>query len=177
MLNYDKVKTLLIFTHSRLSAKYADYDDVYSKAVINDKEKSEYVVSELKILENSLKDHCYTMEDLNEAIYTTYIDMITYYYRVALKEMEKHIKEGDEIIEGVIALSILSYIQEEKNIPVVDKKPSKLLAFYEKTNIDKKLVFKMVDVGTKIVEAVEKANYTKWLKSQRKQLKTVKKVA
>ncbi len=173
MLNYNKIKTLLIFVHSRLSGKYANYDDVYSKPVIEDEIQAQKVTDDLKELESTLSTQGFTMDHLNDAPYNAYIDMITYYYKVALKEMEKHIKEGDEIIEGVIALSVLSYIHEEKEIKVVDKTPSYYLAYYEKTNIDKKLVYKMLDVGTKVVEAVQSANYTRWLKSQRKTLKKV----
>ena len=172
-LTYDKVKTLLIFVHSRLSGKYANYEDVYSKPVIEDKSQAQKVINDLKELEATLETQGFTMEHLNNAPYTTYTDMITHYYKVALGEMGKYIKEGDEIIEGVVALSILAYIHQEKEIKVVDKNPTEYLAYYEKTNIDKKLVYKMLDIGTKIVEAVERANYTRWLKSQRKTLKKV----
>lgn len=92
-LTYDKVKTLLIFVHSRLSGKYANYEDVYSKPVIEDKSQAQKVINDLKELEATLEAQGFTMDSLNNAPYTTYIDMITHYYKVALSEMVKNSKE------------------------------------------------------------------------------------
>lgn len=175
MLTNDKIKGLSIFMHSRLSGKYTS-KDLIKGSVIDDEVKSKELYIEIQELIKDLEDQKLTVDDLSLYPESYYKQMIIHYYDVALKEMERYIKSGEEMIEGVIALSILSYILQEKQVAnlLTDKTPSDLMEFFEKSDSDRRLVYKMIDVGTKIVEAVQKANYTLYIKKTKKRTKSRK---
>ena len=167
MISKNKEIALLTFVHSRLSGKYTDKQDIKGN-VIPDKNT---INTEISKIVKYLDSNGYTVDKLNNMIDCYYASLITYYYEVALKTMSKYIKDGEYIIEGVIAISILSYLIEEKQVTKLDIKPSDLLQDFEKANNDRDLVFRMIDIGTKIVESVDKANYTQRRKNSKKRKK------
>lgn len=165
MITLNKTKALLSFIHSRLSGKYAEYDG--GEKVVNSESDSAQLISELGELENDLKSQGYTVEHINNMPKGLISSMQAHYYEVALAVVYKEIKAGEEILEGLIALSILSYLANEKGIGVSSTDAVELIGLYEKQNIERELITKMLMVGTKIVEAVEVSNFTKTIVKKR----------
>jgi len=165
----DKAIALSMFVHSRLCNKYTDFTAKdTSISLIKEDEEISYINSEIAELVESLEEQNITVESLNNAKDCYYTLMITYYYEKALSVMKKHIKVGDDIIDAIIGLAVLSYITEEKNIGEGDKNPSEIIAIFEKQNIERKLMSKMMSIGFEIAQTVEKANFAKHLKQMRR---------
>lgn len=175
MLTNDKIKVLSVFIHSRLSGKHTSKLTV-TGSIFSDTSHTKELQSELDELIESLEAEGKTVDHINNLPDGYYRNLLVYYYETALNTMEKFISTGEEMIEGLIALSMLSYILQEKQAGVVltDKKPSDLMEYFEKFGLEKRLVYKMIDVGTHIVESVDKANYALYLKRQRKKPKKKK---
>lgn len=164
MVTKDKAVALLCFTHSRLA--HLGAGEPKSEITC---EKAKIVYEQLAKIRDHLKDNSMSVESINQLQDSFYAGMITYYYNVARKVLNKEIPKGDDIIEDVIALSILDYLQCEKGIDILTNiNPTELISQFENAGMHRKEVSKMITVGSKIVEAVENSNYTRYLKQNRK---------
>lgn len=165
----DKAIALSIFAHSRMSNKYTDFTtkDTAISLVKEDSEIS-YINNEITELVDSLAEQNLTIESLNKMKNSYYSLMITYYYEIALSVMKKHMKVGDDIIDALIGLAVFSYITEEKSVGSSDKNPSDIIAVFEKQNIERKLMSKMMSIGFEVAQSVEKANFARHVKQKRK---------
>lgn len=163
MITPNKKRVLQSFCHSRLSGKYSEFSREANEIKIND------VENPLDIILDQLELKHLTIENINRMPDSFIASQISYYYEVALNTIDKYIKKDEEIIEAAIALSILAYLEDEKGIKETGFNITDLLSQFEKVaGNDRKTVTKMIMTGTKIVEAVEKANFNKHLKKNRK---------
>lgn len=174
MITPEKTTALMMFCHSRLSQKCLDVTVKENKDIRKamKEEKAKVLEIELHKYIKKLEDKNITVDFLNTIPDGLIARQLTYYYETSLKTMNKHLKAGDEVIEPMIAISILSYIEIDKNIIDTDIDLMDLLSRFEEiSGADRKLVTKMMKVGTDIVEAVSKSNYLKYAKALRKRKK------
>lgn len=167
MITPNKKRALLTFCHRRLSGKYSDYSREENKLEITDGEET--IGATTKIF-RGLEKEKYTVADINAMPSCFVTSQLTYYYESILSKYNKLVKKDEEIIEAVIALSIMAYLEDEKeitldffNLAYTDL--TSLISRYELIlGEDRTLVTKMIKVGTEIVEAVEKANFSNHIK-------------
>ena len=171
MLSQNKLKALQYFIHTRLSGKYAvevNDEQLTEDKLIKNTDEFKKVKHEMKELLNDLTQKKYTVDHLNNLPDTLYTRTIVYYYEIALKELKKNIDDNCLIIEGFLALSIISYLVEEKEIGKTSISPRELISIFEKQNYDRKLLNQMQRTAIDIVEAVDKSNYMKSIKRKKK---------
>lgn len=174
MITKEKATALLMFCHSRINQKCLDVtvsDNRDIRRTMTDS-KAENLENELHNYMKKLEDKNITIDFLNTLPDGLISRQLIHYYETSLKTMNKHLKKGDEVIEPLIALSILSYIEVDKNIVDTEIDLMKLISDFEEiSGVDRSLVTKMMKVGTDIVEAVDKSNYLKHAKMLRKRKK------
>lgn len=166
MISQNKAIALTIFIHSRLSGKYTDTNE-NNVSIVNDTEDKELLEDQLGELYNNLTTDCYTFDSLIVMKKSVTLEIRRFYYQIAINTYTKNLSEGDEKIDQLIALSILSYLSIEKNIGTLDGDILELIAIYEKQKDEKDLISKMMRIGTEIVEAVEKSDFMKRNKKKR----------
>lgn len=174
MLTKEKTYALCMFAHSRLSGKMADTTTRDNGKMIHNKDESDHIQKQVDKYVSKLEAEHLTIEKLNMLPDGLLSKKLTYYYDTCLKTMDKHIKKGDEIVEAIIGLSIISYLEEEKQLVSSDVNTRVLISKFEKLSIDRKLNGLMLKIGAEIVEAVERANYIQWARTQRKNTKQKK---
>ena len=168
MLTSDKLKVLKIFIHSRLSGKYAISTEIKEHTediLINDNKLFNKVRDTLKFTLKQLNDDKYTIELLNNGRPSIIRDSMIYYYEIALKALKKYINEGELIIETFLALCILSYLADEKEILSIPYSAMELIDIFEKQNYDRVILFNMHKAAVEIIDAVNKADFSKYLRS------------
>lgn len=172
MLSSNKLIALKMFIHSRMTGKFTvpvkQENDENLGIVIADKDKCSKVNEDIKAIERNLRLEGYTVERLKN-MPNSYITSLIYdYYMVLLKEYEKLIfvdKENPEnnlVIDGVIGLSMLSTIYDEKGISDGSgfKYMDVLEAFENKEkNNNREMVFKMHEVARKLMEKIDKYEF------------------
>lgn len=113
-----KFETYIAFIHSRLIGLGGDKNGP-SEAVVEDKELVKKINSKCKYLAGQLSEIS-TIEKINYKIENSQSDLISkmYYdnYSILHDLLESRIKRGGEIIEGVLGLSMLMSLLENKKI-------------------------------------------------------------
>ena len=178
MLTANKIKVLNIFIHSRLSGKYAvDTDDTQyteDNLIVNN-DSFNNVKKQLETVLQELTSNNLTIDYLNKTPPSLIRDSMVYYYEIALKTLKRYIDDGELLIETFLALCIISYLSDEKEIIQVPYSPTELIDIFESQNYDKKILFKMHNAAVEIVDAISKADYMKYLKSLKPKSKSRKK--
>ena len=164
MLTNEKIRVLLIFCHSRLSGKYTNNENLGN--VIDNKNANSQIEHNTKQIIETLEKNKFTIDDLNNLPHSPIASIMTYYYNVALNCFEKHIKKGDVLIEGIIGLSILSYLFEEKQFKTITlpTPPSEIISLMEKETLDQEtrsLITKMHKVASEVIDMVDKTKLPK----------------
>ena len=179
MLTNEKIKVLKIFLHSRLSGKYAvvtDRQEHTEEILIKDNESFDIARKTLKLVLKQLTDDKFTIELLNNGRPSLIRDAMIYYYELALNALKKYSNEGELIIETFLALCIISYLADEKEIINVPYSPTELIDIFESQNYDRKILFKMHAAAIQIVDDINNADYSKYLKSLKPKVNRKKKI-
>jgi hypothetical protein len=101
MLTSAKSKSLMVFAHSRLLELIEDKEGL-SQIKVKDTNINEI----LTYLDES---HC-TVNHLYELKNQQLQSQISYYYTIAMSEMDKNITKGDYIIESIIGINIMKHL-------------------------------------------------------------------
>jgi len=179
MLTIEKIKVLKIFLHSRLSGKYAvvtEKQEHTEAMLIVDDKSFDIARNTLKLVLKQLTDDKLTIELLNNGRPSLVRNSMIYYYELALEALKKYSNEGELIIETFLALCIISYLADEKEIMNVPYSPMELINIFESQNYDRKILFKMHAAAIQIVDDVNNADYGKYLKSLKPKVTRKKKI-
>lgn len=168
MLTKGKLNALCMFAHSRLSGKCGDTTTTTSENMLQNNSDAELVSQEIIKLVNLLEAKHLTVGKLNQLPDSLTAKQITYYYQTSLNTMDKYIKKGDEIVEAIIGLGIITYLEDEKELETSNVDAVALIQKFEAASVDRKLNSLMLKIGAEIVDAVSKANYALWCKDQRR---------
>lgn len=171
MLTKTKSYALCMFAHSRLRGKSQDANTRDSGKMIVQEDASKHIQKQVNKYAAKLEKEKLTIDHLNMLPDSLLAKQLTYYYEVSLKTMNKYIKKGDEIVEAIIGLSIISYLEDEKQLVSSDVNTIALIEKFEKLSSDRKLNTLMLKVGTEIVDTVSKASYINWSKQFRRNKK------
>ena len=183
MLDKNKARSLCMFAHTRL-ANSLNKDII---KVIKKSNSVNTIIININTIVNSLAQDELTIEYLNNMKDGPLSGMLTYYYEVALEEIKKYIKADKQIIEIIIGLSILEYLENVKklikiedsiytetkvinnieiSLSIINKTLEMLEEIYLSSNF--KYYIEMQILVNKIIEVVDKANYKKHIiKGQR----------
>ena len=171
MLTKHKTYALCMFAHSRLTGKMSEVLSKQGDKMITQAHEEQNIQAQVQKYINKLESEHMTVDILNSLPDSFLARQITYYYDLCLTTLKTHIKKGDAIVETILGLSIINYLEEEKQLVSSDVNTSILIEKFESLSTDRSLNSHMLKVGAYIVEAIDKANYTKYLKNLRKQNK------
>ncbi len=162
MLSPNKINALKIFIHTRLSGNYTEYineEDRFKSNVFVEQIVSDTIRNQVLTIKESLETKGYTVNDLNNMpegpnTYYTYM-----YYKNMVDTYNKHTimgkNEDDKIvIEGVVALALLSYLYDEKNIiRDTDENLIEILSKFESKDTSRRdIVFRMHKIAAAIYD-------------------------
>lgn len=175
MITNHKAKALCMFAHSRLTGLYVEDLSSSEKKEINNRviEKDQLAIdttTKVNQIRVAMEESNYTVERLNKIAPSYYASMLTFYYNQAINILKKHTSEDNRVIDALIGLSIIAYLNNDKNIVYIDEVDlNELISNYEKTD-DKeqlKIVRKMQYIASDILNTIEKTNYAKTVKKKR----------
>lgn len=184
-LTTEKIKALLMFSHSRLSGKSISHQKDSEIEIFKDDNATKMQVNSMKVIK-ILDDHSFSTEYLNKLPNGFYSNMLIFYYEQCLNVINKElVNKKEQVIDHLIGYSILSYIIDEKEVisehSTTDKFIKKfyanikeseislidLITEFEKSDCDSKLINKMHYISSLIIDKVENANFASQVKKNK----------
>ena len=153
--NRIKFECFSAFIHSRLTSVGTDDSAIVLSNI--EMTKAVSITNELALYFGKIA----TIEQVNNQIKNNKSVLISnqYYdnYTQLLNILDTHLKEGDEMIGDLIAVSmIMSFIDIEKHskkIKIDSEKLNEVFDIFEKSITNKKLILKMMRIGTEVTES------------------------
>ena len=182
MLTPNKIRALRIFAHSRLTGAFTAEPSPENIEVIqsNNELKKNDLFKEIALsvtqIVQALEKENLTINYLNNLPHNLITYQMVHYYKTAAKILNNAIPQDDYVIDGIIGISILTYIQNEKNVSDDPFDYNKIIENYELVGRKDKnyltIIRKMQSIAFDITKAVEKDSYIKAKKANNKRKKT-----
>ncbi len=186
-LHAEKITTLLMFAHSRLTGKSVANENDGAENVFS-KDVSEPLQLKVNKLISTLEQHNNTTDYLNTLKDGVQASMLTYYYNECLKVMNTKLQKGSKVIDALIGFSIISFLIEynwkvsqssghtSSSLDIILKEIdfdfTEVISMFEKSSsCDDGLVNQMQRIASEVIDKVRKANYIAFMKQKRKQSK------
>lgn len=166
MLTGTKYIALTMLTHSLVSGISEKEEYEITSDILDFDVKIKRLENSLKILTESLEEQGATMNNLACKARIIGNHPLQYYYILANNNLNRFVKEDEDIINKLIGLSICSYLIEEKGMgTAIGSKPSELISIYEEVaragdDRIKHIVKRCLEIGALVVESIDKASYT-----------------